>query len=397
MDAVGQPLFAGTRLSLQQDIIIRPRNPCGFMLQCQEFCCFPHHAVQAVPAAVTGGVGNGSFQVLNRHGQDDSPFHIIANLHRQCRRYIFIGPVLGDPGNFPAIDRFSGQGLPYRDMFIIQEYICQSVFPVQTFFAFFVTILYLFFPVQPVHADRQLVHDHLLHIPVDQHLQMPFHGVFHGQQQRQQQVIGQFPLIHGAERQNIANFPLHADRGAAGIPIMAFPDPHLRPEHQKRHIVLPGNAYAGSPYVAFQYPHPLDIFNDTLEKRHGIILDHIALVIDQQHTQVMGIKMLFVLFIQPVHIFHNMGVCFLMFDDLFPGKTVDPGHHFVRQVKGPAALPGFCHPGMYIGIDDTVIHELIVVHRQFFFISFFTNHHRCPLSLFYLFQRSLPVKIRRAV
>ena len=161
---------------------------------------------------------------------------------------------------------------------------------------------------------------------------------------------------------------------------MAFPYPHLRPEHQERHVVFPGDADTGCPDVALQYAHPLDVVNDALEKGHGIILDHIALVVDQQHTQVMGIKMLFVLFVQPVHVFHNLGMGFLVFDDLFPGQAVDFGHRFMGQVEILTALPGFRHPWVYVGIDDPLVHKFIVIGRQFFLISLFTNHRKFPLS-----------------
>ena len=161
---------------------------------------------------------------------------------------------------------------------------------------------------------------------------------------------------------------------------MAFPYPHLRPEHQERNIVFPGDADTGCPYIALQYAHPLDIVNDPLEKRHGVVLDHVALIVNQQHAQVMGIKMLFVLFVQPVHIFHNLGMGLLMLDDLFPCQTVDFGHRFMGQVQGPAALPGFRHPRVHVGIDDPFFHKFIVIGCQLFLISFFTNHRRFPLS-----------------
>ena len=181
---MGQALLAGARLALQQDITVGPGDPGRFMLQRQEFRRFAHHAVQAVPAAVTGSVGDCGFQVFNRHGQDSRSFHVFAYFHRQRGRYVFIRPVLGDPGHFAAVDGFSCQRLTHRDMLIVQEHIRQGIFPVQAFLAVFIAILNLFVTVQPVDAHWQLVQDHLLHVPVDQHLQILFHGILHGQQKR---------------------------------------------------------------------------------------------------------------------------------------------------------------------------------------------------------------------
>ena len=127
--------------------------------------------------------------------------------------------------------------------------------------------------------------------------------------------------------------------------------------------MFPGNTDAGRSDIAFQYAHSLDIIHDALEKGHGIIFDYVALAVDQQHTEVMGVKMLFILFIQSVHIFHDMRMGFLMFQDLFPGQTVDPGHGFMGQTEIPAALPGFRHPGMHVRVHDAVIHEFIIICR----------------------------------
>ena len=308
-------------------------------------------------------MGDGGFQILNRHGQNGSSLHIAAHADRHGSGHVLVGSVRGNPGYFTAVGRFAVQCLPYRDMFIIQEYVCQGSFPLQALFPVFVAILYFLVPVQPVDADRQFVQDRLLHIPIDQHIQIPLQRKFHGQQQGQEQVIGQFLLFYGTKGQDVADLPLHADGRAAGVPVMTFPYPHLRPEHQEGRIVFPGNADAGSAYIAFQNAHPLDIVKDPLEKGHGVILDHITLVVDQQHAQVISVKLLLVLFIQPVHILYDLSMGFLMLSDLFPGEVVDLGHGFMGQTHRPAALPGIRYPGMHVGIDDTVFHEFIVVCR----------------------------------
>ena len=60
MDTVSEALFAGTRFALQQNIVVRSGDPRRFVLQRQKLRRFAYHTVQAVPAAVTGSVGNGS-------------------------------------------------------------------------------------------------------------------------------------------------------------------------------------------------------------------------------------------------------------------------------------------------------------------------------------------------
>ena len=102
MNTMSQALFARTRFPLEQQIVVAPGNPGSLVLQRQEFVGIAHHAVQAVAGAVAGSMGNGGFQIFNGHGDDDDTFHPAGKLHRQDAGHIFVGPVLGNPGNFLA-------------------------------------------------------------------------------------------------------------------------------------------------------------------------------------------------------------------------------------------------------------------------------------------------------
>ena len=142
--------------------------------------------------------------------------------------------------------------------------------------------------------------------------------------------------------------------------------------------MFPGYADTGCTHIAFKDPYTLNIVNGPLEKRHGVIFDDVSVFIDQQHAQVMGIEMLFVLLIQPVNIFNHLYMFFLMFNELLISQTVHLGHGLMGYPHIPAPLPGFRHPRVHIGIQDPLIHKFIVISRKFFLVSFFTNHLACP-------------------
>ena len=163
---------------------------------------------------------------------------------------------------------------------------------------------------------------------------------------------------------------------------MALADPHFRSEHEERHIVFPGDGNAARADIFFEDAHAHDIFNDPLEERHGIVLDDIALVVDEEHAQVVHVEVLLALLVQAVHIAHDELVRLLVFLNLLAAQFVDFRHRLVGQVHGAAALPRLRHPGMDIGIDNAVFHELVVVCGQFFLIPLLTNHFN--LSLFHL-------------
>ena len=195
MNAMCQTLLARARLALQQDIVLCSCYAASLMLQRQKLARFAHHAVQAVAAAVACCMGNRRFQILDRHGQHQRALHLTANLNRHNRGDILIGSVLRNPGNLAALRRHALERLLHRNMLIVQENVLQAVVPVQTLSAIFVAIFYVAVLAQPVNSYRQLLHHNLVDAPSLQHVQMLLDGIFHRQQQAQQQIIGQVILI----------------------------------------------------------------------------------------------------------------------------------------------------------------------------------------------------------
>ena len=142
---------------------------------------------------------------------------------------------------------------------------------------------------------------------------------------------------------------------------MAVLNPHFRTEHQERHIMLTRYADAGGANILLQDAHSLNIFIDTLEEGHSIILDNIASFINQQHAQVMNIKMLLALLIQAINIFNNKLMRFLVLDNFLTAQLINLRHGLVRQVHRTAALPAFCNPGMHVRVNNALVHKPFVV------------------------------------
>lgn len=100
-----QALLAGARFALQKNIVVAAGNARSLMLQGKELARFANHAVQAVARAVTRCMGNGCFQVFNRHAHNQRAFNFAANFYRHNGSNVFISAVLRNPGNFAAVRR----------------------------------------------------------------------------------------------------------------------------------------------------------------------------------------------------------------------------------------------------------------------------------------------------
>ena len=379
MDPVGQALFTGTRFPLEQQVVVPPGHPGGLVLEGQELAGIPHHAVQTVPGAVPGGMGDGGLQVFDGHGDDHHTVHLPPGLHRQHAGHIFIGPVLGDPGDFPPDGALPGQPFLDGDVLIVQEHFIQPVLPFHPLPAIAVGIPQGSVRVHPVDGGGDLFGDQAADLPVGQHGQEVLHGIFHGHEQAQQDVIGQIVLVQREQGQDIPALAGHIDGSRAGIPGMAFPDPHFRAEHQEGHIVAPGHTDAGSTHILLQDPHALDILDAPLEKGQGIVLQYIPVLIHQQHAQVVRIEILFVLFKEPVHILHHI---LMDFQGLFQllGRQAHPVGRHGLMVQFPcfAPAPGLRYPRMDVGVYNALLHEFVVVAGQFFLIASFPNHRFTP-------------------
>ena len=142
---------------------------------------------------------------------------------------------------------------------------------------------------------------------------------------------------------------------------MAILNPHFGTEHQKGHIMLTGHADTGGSHILLQHTHALDILDNALEKGHGIILDNITIFIDEQHAQIMNIKMLLALLIKAIHILYDELVGPLVLSNLLTAQLIDFGHGFVGQIQCTAAQPAFGYPRMHVGIHDALFHKLLVV------------------------------------
>ena len=71
--------------------------------------------------------------------------------------------------------------------------------------------------------------------------------------------------------------------------------------------------------------------------------------------------MLLALLIKPVNIFYNKFMRALMLDDFLAAQLVDFRHCFMRQFHFAAALPRFCHPWMYVGVDNAFFHKFFII------------------------------------
>ncbi len=138
-------------------------------------------------------------------------------------------------------------------------------------------------------------------------------------------------MIQAKERNDVTDFTIYHDGSTASITTVLVFYPHFRTKHQERYVVFASNANAGSTNIFFQHAHTLDIFNNTLEERQSIIFDYIAIFINQQHTQIMNIKMLLALLIQTIYIFNDELVSFLVRINLALAQLVNSGQSFVRQ------------------------------------------------------------------
>ncbi len=320
-------------------------------------------------------MGDGSLQVFNGHGDDHYTVHLAPRLDRQYAGHIFIGPVLGDPGDLFAQGALAGQTLLDGDMFIVQEHIIQPFIAFQPFPAVGVGIAQAAILIHPVHGSRNFFGNQAAYLPISQHGQEVLHGILHGHEQAQQDIIGQVLLVEGEQGQDVPALARHIDGRRAGISGMAFPDPHLRPEHQERHIVGPGHADAGCTHILLQDPHALDVLDAPLEEGQGIVLQYIAVLIHQQHAQVVGVEVLLVLVEQAVHILHHIFVPFQGLLQLLGTQPYPVGRHgLMVQFPCFAPAPGLSHPRMDVGVDDPLVDELIVIAGQLFLIASFPNH-----------------------
>ena len=264
-------------------------------------------------------------------------------------------------------------------MFVIQEHFIQPVPAFQALFPVGIAVAQGPVRVHPVYRSRDLFRDQSADLPVGQHGQEILYGILHGHQKAQEDVVGQIVLIQGEQGQDVPSLACHIDGRRAGIPGMAFPDPHFRSEHQKGHIVAPGHADAGGAHIFFQDPHALDVFDAPLEEGQGIVLQHIAVFIHQQHAQVVGIEILLVLFEEPIHIFHHILMDFQGSFQFLRRQPHPMGRHgFMVQFPGFAPAPGLRYPRMDVGIYDSFVNELVVVAGQFFLIASFPNHRFTP-------------------
>ena len=237
------------------------------MLQCQEFTSFTNHGVQAVTRAVTGSVSNSGFQIFNRHGKHQSTFYFTAHFNRHNGSNIFVSTVLGNPSNFATMGGDATQSFFHRDMFIVQEHIFQFLSAFQTFTSVIVAVFNFCIFANPVNGNRQLFHHNLVNSPTFKHSKMLFDRIFHGQEQAEQQIVGQISLIKAKERNDVTDFAIYANRRTACIAAVLVFNPHFGAKHQERNIVFASNADTGSTYIFFQNTHTLDIFDNALKER----------------------------------------------------------------------------------------------------------------------------------
>ena len=201
------------------------------MLQCQEFTSFTNHGVQAVARTVTSSVSNSGFQIFNGHGKYQSTFYFTAHFDRHNGSNIFVSTVLGNPSDFATMGGYATQSFFHRDMFVVQEHIFQFLSAFQAFTSVVVAVFNFCIFANPVNRNRQLFHHNLVNSPAFQHSKMLFDGIFHGQQQAKQQIVGQISLVKTKERNDVTNLAIYANGSTASIAAVLVFNPHFRAKH----------------------------------------------------------------------------------------------------------------------------------------------------------------------
>ena len=379
MDTVGKTLLARTRFALEQDVIIPAGDAGGLMLQGLELAGITDHTVKAVAGTVSRGVGNGGLQILDGHGDDDDTVDTAAVIDGQDARHIFIGTVLGNPRDFLTDRLLAIKTFLYRNMFIVQEDIFHTGPLIHAQTGPVIGVAQGAIPVDPENSCRDVFGDDVADLPVFNHLEVIFNGILHGHEQAEQDVIRQVILVQAEHGQKVSILSIHTDGGGAGITGMAFADPHFRSEHQEGNIVAAGHRKARRTTVLFEHTHALNIINAPLEERQGIVFEDIPLFINDDHGQVMGVKILLILFKKSIHISQDIFMQ-LQLPGQFIGRKAHPisRHGLMVLFTGIAATPRLSDPRMDIGIDDALFNELIIITRQFFLIASFPNHELPP-------------------
>ena len=260
-------------------------------------------------------------------------------------------------------------------MLVVQEDLIQAVLPFQPLSPVAVGKTQGPVLIDPVYRSRDFFRNQPASLPEFLHIQEFFQRIPHGHQKAQQNIVGQVVLVQGENGHDVPALPGYNHRRGAGVPGMAFPNPHFRPKHQKRRIMAAGHRNTGRTHVLLQHPHALDIFDASLEERHGVVFQYVADFIHQQHTQIMAVEILLVLFKQAVHILDYILLQLQLVLQL-AGRQAHPIHRhgFMVQFPGFAPAPGFGHPGMHVGIQNPFVDKFVVVAGQLIFIASFSNH-----------------------
>ena len=140
------------------------------------------------------------------------------------------------------------------------------------------------------------------------------------------------------------------DRRRAGIAELTLFDPHLRPKHPKRRLMLIGNADGRSTYLLHADARAFDFPRCHLIKRQRIALEHRAVSIDQQQAQVILLKELTDALTELAQIVDGIAMLVLQLQEFLLGHPAFNLHRIPIDAQLLAPFPGLGHPGMYIGI-----------------------------------------------
>ena len=119
---------------------------------------------------------------------------------------------------------------------------------------------------------------------------MTLQGLAHGKEQGNYSILRHGHLLHGHQGNDVVQFTADHNRCRAGIPELAFLNPHLRAEHPERCLMFQGHADGRGAHLVNAHIRPFDFARGHLIKGQGIALEYRAICVNEQQTQVVFLE-----------------------------------------------------------------------------------------------------------
>ncbi len=351
-------------------------------------------ACQAVAGRIAHRMGLQYLQILDRLRNRRDAAHLAVAIQRQHRRQILIRLARRDPHHFLVIRRDTQQPLGQRRMTVIQYNLLQvrqlvplaAARPVgQTAASQPVGIRHPPVRQHMVRRQRHRVEDSILRRQPFRQRQIMLQHLLDRQQHHLQRHRRQIGLLGRHQRHNILQLAAEENRRRSRIAVLPVLHPHLRPENEERRLMLIGDRDARCADILLRQPRPFHLARRLLKKRQRVVLQRVALVVEQQQADAVHVEMALHLAVQFLKEIQRRAVPLAASRQLLPGKLHRRLERIAGNAPGPAAPPRLGHPRMDIGVDRTVIDEPPVILLQFFFAPPLTNHNVFALSFRYIF------------